>query len=246
MHPVIPLWVSLATIAANILIPIVAWVAFQRVARRSAKELVAPSFIFFALWVVVAFTLSTRGFFAGAAGSSVPRIVYAMVPLAIGYFAYLSLRSVRTVADQIPLHWIIGLQFYRALGVVFLVEWTLGALPGAFALPAGIGDIAIGLAAPFVAARVKAGAPRSRELAIRWNALGIADLVVAVTMGVTTTPGPLHLFALDNPNVAIIMMPLVLVPIIAVPFSILLHLIGLHRLVGRRALPAALGMRQVA
>ena len=246
MHPVIPLWVTLVTIAANIMIPIVAWVAFQRVARRSAKELVAPSFVFFALWVVVALTLSARGFFVGAAGTSVPRIVYALVPLSVGYIAYLSLRSVRAVADQIPLHWMIGLQFYRALGVVFLVEWTLGALPGAFALPAGIGDIAVGLAAPWVAARVKAGAPRSRELAILWNVLGIADLVVAVTMGVTTTPGPLHLFALDNPNVAIIMLPLVLVPIIAVPFSILLHLIGLHRLVGPRAHPVALGKRQAA
>jgi hypothetical protein len=246
MHPVIPFWVTLVTIAANVLIPLVAWFAFQRVARQSARALVAPSFVFFALWLVGAFALSARGFFAGAADTSVPRIVYALVPLAAGYISYLSLRSVRAVADQIPLHWMIGLQFYRALGVVFLVEWMLGALPGAFALPAGIGDIAVGLAAPWVAARVKAGAPRSRELAIRWNVLGIADLVVAVAMGVTTTPGPLHLFAHENPNVAIIMLPLVLVPIIAVPFSILLHLIGLHRLIGRRVQPVTLGMRQAA
>jgi hypothetical protein len=240
MHPVIPLWVTIVTISANIIIPFVAWIAFQRIARRSARELVAPSFIFFAAWTAVAFTLSARGFFLGAAGTAVPRIVYAMVPLAAGYTAYLTLRSVRTVADQVPMHWMIGLQFYRALGFVFLVEWSLGALPGAFALPAGIGDIAIGLAAPWVAARVKADAPRSRELAILWNVLGIADLVTAVAMGVTTTPGPLHLFALDNPNVAIIMLPLVLIPTIAVPFSILLHVIGLHRLAGHRAQPMAL------
>lgn len=245
MQPVVPLWVSIAIIAANIVVPIVAWVAFRKVARRSAKELVAPSFIFFALWVVAAFTLSVRGFFLGAGGTGVPRIVYALIPLSVGYIAYLSLRSVRAVADQIPLHWIIGLQLYRALGVVFLVEWMLGALPGAFALPAGIGDIAVGLATPWVAARVKAGAPRSRELAIRWNVFGIADLVVAVTLGVTTTPGPLHLFAVDNPNIAITMMPLVLVPIVAVPFSLLLHFIGLHRLIGRPQ-PVALGFSKAA
>jgi hypothetical protein len=188
--------------------------------------------VFFALWVIIAFTLSIRGFFVSSA-VAVPRIAYAFLPLAVGYLAYRLLRSVRTVVDEIPMHSMIGLQFYRALGVVFLVEWMLGALPGAFALPAGIGDIAIGLSAPWMAARVRAGAPRAREMAILWNVLGIADLMVAVTMGVTTTPGPLHLFALDNPNVAIIMMPLVLVPIIAVPFSLLLHFIGLHRLMGR-------------
>jgi hypothetical protein len=245
MHPVIPLWVTIPIVAANIIVPIVAWLAFQSVARRSARELVVPSFVFFALWVVVAFTLTARGFFAGSPSDSVPRIAFALVPLTIGYLAYLSLRSVRTVADQIPLHSMIGLQLYRALGIVFLVEWMLGALPGAFALPAGIGDIAVGLAAPFLAARVKAGVPGARKSAILWNVFGIADLVVAVTMGVTTTPGPLHLFAIDNPNYAIIMMPLALVPVIAVPFSILLHLIVLHRLVGR-AQPVAFGFSKAA
>ncbi|HEV7704604.1 MAG TPA: hypothetical protein VGO46_09940 [Gemmatimonadaceae bacterium] len=245
MHPVIPLWVTIVTTAANIIVPAVGWLAFRRVARRSAPTLVAPSFVFFALWVAVAFTLSARGFFLGTPDTSVPRIAFAFVPLAAGYLAYLSLRSVRAVVDQIPLHSMIGLQFYRALGFVFLVEWTLGALPGAFALPAGIGDIAIGLAAPWVAARVKSGAPRSRELAILWNVLGIADLAVAVTTGVLSTPGPLHLLALDNPNFGIIMLPLVLIPTIAVPFSILLHLIGLHRLVGR-VQPMALGFSKAA
>ena len=246
MHPIIPLWVTLVTVAANIIIPIAAWLAFQRVARRSARALVAPSFIFFALWVVLAFTLAARGFFLGTPATSVPRIAYAMVPLVVGYVAYLSLRSVREVADRVPLHSMIGLQLYRALGFVFLVEWSLGALPGAFALPAGIGDIAIGLAAPWIAAHLKSDAPRSRELALLWNVLGIVDLGTAVALGVTTTPGPLHLFALDNPNVAIIMFPLVLIPTIAVPFSILLHLIGLHRLVGRHAQPVALGYSRAA
>jgi hypothetical protein len=232
MHPVIPLWVTIPVVAVNVAEPVVAWLVFQRIARRSARELVAPSFVFFALWLVVAFTLSTRGFFVSSA-AAVPRIAYALLPLAAGYLGFRLLRSVRTVVDQIPLHSMIGLQLYRALGVVFLVEWMLGALPGAFALPAGIGDIAIGLTAPLVAARVRAGAPRAREAAILWNVLGVADLLVAVTMGVTTTPGPLHLFALDNPNFAITMMPLVLVPTIAVPFSLLLHFIGLHRLMGQ-------------
>lgn len=245
MHPVIPLWVTIPIVVDNIAVPVLAWLVFQRIARRSAPELVAPSFVFFALWLIVGFALSLRGFFASSDVVAVPRIVYALIPLTIGYLAYGLLRSVRTVVDEIPMHWVIALQFYRVLGVVFLVEWMLGALPGAFALPAGIGDIAIGLSAPFVAARVRAGAARAREAAIVWNLLGIGDLMVAVTMGVTTTPGPLHLFALDNPNVAISMMPLVLVPIVAVPFSLLLHFIGLHRLIGR-AQPVALEFSKAA
>ena len=121
----------------------------------------------------------------------------------------------------------------------------LGGLPAAFALPTGIGDLAIGLTAPFVAARVRDGAPRARETAILWNVLGIADLVVAVTLGTLTTPGPLHVAALGAPSVGIISMPLVLITSIAVPFSLLIHLIGLHRLTGR-AQPATLGLSKAA
>lgn len=231
MQPAVPLWITIPVVATNIAIPVVAWLAFRRVARHSARALVAPSFLIVAVWLIAAFTLSARGSLAGS--ESVPRIAYAVIPLAVGYLGYLMLRSARAVVDEIPLQWMIGLQLYRALGVVFLVEWILGALPGAFALPAGIADVAIGLAAPFVAARVRDGAPRAREMAIRWNVLGIADLVVAVTMGVLTTPGPLHLPALGAPSAGIITLPLVLIPTIAVPFSLLLHFIGLHRLAAR-------------
>jgi len=228
-----PLWVKLIVIAAAITVPVLGWLVFQRFARRSAAELIVPSAIFIGLWLALAFTLSARGFFSGGSATSVPPIAWALLPLAIGYLAFLASRSVRSVFDEIPLHWMIGVQLYRALGVVFLVEWSLGVLPGAFALPAGIGDMAIGLAAPLVAMRLKRGASNARSGAILWNVLGIADLVVAVTMGVLTAPGPLHRLALDTPNNAIAMLPLVLVPTIAVPFSLLLHFISLHRLIGR-------------
>jgi hypothetical protein len=241
MHPVTPLWITMLTVSANIVVPALVWRAFRKIAQRSAPRLIAPGLVFFAAWVTTALALATRGFFAPSASLAVPHIAWALLPLAAGYVTYLTVRPVREVADRIPLDWMIGVQIYRALGVVFLVEWTLGALPGVFALPAGIGDIAIGVTAPWVAARVRARAPHAQEAAVLWNILGVADLVVAVGTGVLTAPGALHFLSPDAPNVAITMMPLVLVPTIAVPLSILLHLIGLHRLVGRGQ-PTALGL----
>ena len=239
MQPSIPLWVTLVTTVESLLIPVVGWLVFQRYARRTARALIAPSAIFVALWTVLAYTLGARGFFSALRPGSMPAIAYAFLPLAIGYLGFLTIRSARAAIDQIPLDWVIGFQLYRTLGVVFLVEWMLGALPGTFALPAGIGDVAIGLTAPFVAARLKRGAPNARELAILWNVLGIADLVTAVSTAVLSTPGPLHVLAVDSSSRALTMLPLVLVPTIAVPFSILLHLISLHRLIGRVQAPLA-------
>ncbi|HEY2896545.1 MAG TPA: hypothetical protein VGJ12_05365 [Gemmatimonadaceae bacterium] len=239
MQPTFPLWVKLLVISASLVVPVLALLVFQRFARKHARNLVVPSAVFIGVWLALAFALAIRGFFARGGADLVPPIAYAILPLIIGYLAFLTIPSLRAVVDEIPPHWMIGLQLYRAAGVVFLAEWMLGALPGSFALPAGIGDVSIGLAAPMVASLVKRGSPHARGAAILWNVLGLADLVVAVTMGVLTSPGPLHRLALDAPNVAITMLPLVLVPIIAVPFSILLHLISLHRLIGRVQAPLA-------
>ena len=245
MYPPIPLWVTLIVIGTSIVVPVLAWVTFAQHARRSARQLVVPSALFVGLWLVLAFTLAARGFFAGGGSDAVPRIAYSVLPLIIGYLAYLTIPSVRAVADEIPLDRMIGFQVYRAAGFVFLVEWMLGALPGSFALPAGLGDMAIGLSAPLVASLVRRDAPSARGAAILWNVLGIADLVVAVTMGFLTSPGPLHQPALGATNFAVTMMPLVLIPTIPVPLSIVAHLVDLHRL-SRRAQPAALGLSRAA
>jgi hypothetical protein len=53
-----------------------------------------------------------------------------------------------------------------------------------FALPAGLGDIAAGIAAPLVARRLAQGT--GRRAALWFNAFGMTDLVVALTLGALT------------------------------------------------------------
>jgi hypothetical protein len=68
----------------------------------------------------------------------------------------------------------------RVVGVTFLLVMAQGHLPAIFALPAGLGDIAAGLAAPFVARRLAHG---GRARAVWFNLFGLLDLVVALTIG---------------------------------------------------------------
>jgi hypothetical protein len=141
--------------------------------------------------------------------------------------------------DALPVRALISVQFYRVAGVVFLVGWAIGRIPAIFAVPAGVGDIAVGLAAPFVAARVGDGSERSRKLAVWWNIEGIADLVLAVALGAATSPTPVWPTLLGHPNPLISRLPLVLIPVFAVPLSILLHVVTLRRLSPERV-PAPL------
>ncbi len=113
----------------------------------------------------------------------------------------------------------------RVIGVVFLVVLALGHLPAVFALPAGLGDIAIGVAAPFVARRLARGG--GRRAAVRFNVLGIVDLVVAAGTALLVGYGVLDV----TPNTdALRLLPLALVPTAAVPLAIALHVVSLTRL----------------
>ena len=181
-------------------------------------------------WFIVAVVTSLAGSY-GAAARRVPTIQYGLlIPILVGLLLFWQWPLLRRVLAIVPNDWIVGIQFYRTLGVSFLILYAVGRLPGLFALPAGLGDVSVGLLAPLVAsayARSSDGTARRVRL---WNLLGIADLVIAVTTGFLTSPSPLQLAAFDLPNVLITIFPLVLIPVYMVPLSVLLHFASLHQL----------------
>ncbi|HEY6293558.1 MAG TPA: hypothetical protein VI455_18550 [Terriglobia bacterium] len=110
-------------------------------------------------------------------------------------------------------------QAWRILGFVFLVLQTYGILPGVSALPAGWGDIAIGVTAIPVA--MKLASPDHRRGFILWQVLGISDLVTAVTLG--TTAGLIN--PMGIPTTPMTVLPMSLIPTFGVPLFAILHII---------------------
>jgi len=172
-----------------------------------------------AVWLVGMFLLGAANVFRNDVLP--PRVPMALVStLLLGYLLLLS-RTFCSIVAAVPQHWLIGIQTFRVLGGVFLVRYYAGELPGLFALPAGIGDVATGLLALFVAYAWYSGKPYARGAAIAWNLFGMADLVNAVVLGTLTGGGA-----------GGIGFPIVLIPVYAVPRAFLIHsysLIGLLR-----------------
>ncbi len=80
-----------------------------------------------------------------------PTIQYGiLLPILIGAMMIWRSETTKRVIAAVPQNWLVGVQFYRALGAIFLLLYTAGKLPGLFAWPAAVGDIAIGLSAPVV------------------------------------------------------------------------------------------------
>jgi hypothetical protein len=187
--------------------------------------------VYVAGWFTLVVVAARAGVFESTPDTTVPVIGLGIVaPVLLGC-VLLALPEFRERLERIPLHWLVGVQAYRVVGGLFLVAHAQGDLPAEFALPAGIGDVLVGLAAPFVARRLaKAGPERARTSVLIWCWLGLADLVVAVACGLLTAPSALQQLALDAPNAAITSYPLVIIPTFAVPVSILLHVYVIVRL----------------
>ena len=180
-----------------------------------------------AVWLTGMFLLGAADVFRNDALP--PRIPLALgATLIAGYLLLLS-PTFRRIVAAVPQHWLIGIQTFRILGSVWLVRYFAGQLPGLFALPAAIGDVATGLLAPFVAYAWYSGKPYARGIAIAWTLFGMADLVNAVVLGGLTNGGGGIVF------------PTVLIPVYGVPRSFLIHtysLIGLLRKTAQQPTPA--------
>jgi hypothetical protein len=182
-------------------------------------------------WMAVAQYLGAANAYFAITETAVPTVLLGLlIPLAVAAIALWQSESIASLVSAIPLHWLVAAQVYRIGGGIFLVLWADGRLPWQFALPAGIGDVTTGIVAVVVAAQSAQNAIGARMATYAWCLFGIADLVVALTMGAMTSPGRVHLLALDAPNLLISSYPLVMVPTFAVPLALMLHGLVLWRL----------------
>ena len=129
------------------------------------------------------------------------------------------------VSEQLCQKWLVGLQLFRAIGGVFLLEMTRGNIPGIFAYPAGIGDLVVALIALLVLVRFR-GETRIAGWAIKLViAVGIADFLSAFFFGFGSSPTPAQIFFPDPPN-RVIFFPTGMIPLFLVPTAIFFHVLS--------------------
>jgi len=159
-----------------------------------------------------------------------PSLLFALV--------YVASRRARAFALGLDLRFLTALQSWRVLGVGFLFLYAHGLLPAQFAYPAGIGDLLVGLAAPFVLLAMIQGRMGWERQVLALNLAGTIDFLVAVGTGVLSASGPLGLLAGEVTTDIMQSLPLSLIPTFAVPLFIIMHIISflqLAKLRGERA-----------
>ena len=213
--------------------------------RTRAALLAAGAAIALGGWFTASAVIAGHGWYHARLGHGVPWMPIAV----IGFFgALLALSRIPVVARALAAPGMESrLELPHAFRVVegsaFLVLMGLGHLPALFALPAGVGDIAAGIAAPLVAVGLARGGGRR---AARWhNAFGLTDLVVALTLGTLTG---FQLVNVSPPGTLISELPIALIPTAAGPLLFALHITSVLALARapRTPRPAAAPLAHVA
>jgi hypothetical protein len=232
-----PAYLWAITLAGVIGIPATACYVLYRGAEqaglgtRRAALLAGASALLFGGWFAASAVIAGHGWYHTKIGHGVP-----WLPIAVaGFFATLialsRIRVVRRVlaadgmASRLELP-----HTFRLAGIALLLTMALGHLPALFALPAGLGDMAAGLAAPLVARQVSRGS--GRRTALWWNAFGIADLVLALILGAVTA---YQLVKITPSGAPISELPLALIPTAVVPLLLVLHIASVRTLAARPA-----------
>ena len=208
--------------------------------RLSAKLGVAVGL---ALWLAIAWVLGVSGVMSvDAAQPFRPVLLSILVPLAVFLAAYAGSERFRDFVMSWDIRVLTMVQHWRVLGFTFLMLYAHGVLPGLFAWPAGLGDVAIGVSAPLVV-HAMARRPdfvRSRAF-ISFHVLGILDFVAAGATATFASGAFPSLHAGPLTSAPMEVWPLSLFPSFIVPIFLILHLAALFqvRALRRQEAPAS-------
>lgn len=142
-------------------------------------------------------------------------------------YAYFRVGALRAWVDALDLRSLALVHVSRIVGLYFLLLFRDGKLPYAFAVPAGLGEVAVA-AAVLPLAFAPFGEERRLRLLTIWNVAGLVDLLLIILSAVRIgAENPFQLRALR-------MLPLSLLPALLVPLIAATHVVLFVRLARAR------------
>ena len=178
-------------------------------------------------WGALLVAVSATHVFEQASEPGVPTVAFGVAPpLIIGLLGWSLMPGLRRSLMQIPTSVLTALNIGRVLGVFFIILQYQGRLSAPFAPSAGWGDVATGLLAIPLSILLFQMNGRPSGYARAWNAFGVLDLLVAVGLGIASSPDASFRIFDAAPGTAVMgTLPWVLIPTVLVPFYLAIHLI---------------------
>lgn len=175
------------------------------------------------LWLLVAIVVGASGVYYGVPTPVIGATNGLLVALTLVTIYFVG--SIRAWVMEVDLRWLVLYHVVRFVGIAFLLLNASGRIPGAFAVPAGWGDIAVAVTALGIALWALPIASRTQWwLVLLWNVFGMLDILYVLRTGVglgLADPGQM---------VWITAFPWSLIPTFIVPLVLVTHVLIFVRL----------------
>jgi 4-amino-4-deoxy-L-arabinose transferase-like glycosyltransferase len=207
-------------------------VEFEEVDIRGSR----PAIVLSSVWMVLQSAIALSGFYL-ITNTIPPHFILAIAPPVILIAGLFLTEAGRRFVDRMDLKWCILLHIIR-----IFVEATLYWLflykqvPALMTFEAGNLDILAGLTVPFVWWAFNTERIGRRGLLI-WNALCLLSVLNALARAMLSAPFRFQRFAFEQPTIAILHFPFVLLPAFIVPVVLLCHFAVFRKLTSSMSLP---------
>jgi len=174
----------------------------------------------------IAYFIGTSGLLTNIGLTMVPPIaITVLIPVLVFLGFYIASTRFRDFVLAQDIRLLTALQLWRVVGFAFLALYAFSILPGLFAWPAGLGDVAIGLSAAFVITKIDRDPNYVFSKGFtRFQFLGMLDFVGALATAALTSGAFSQLTPNGLTSAALDVWPLNLFPSFIVPAFIILHL----------------------
>jgi hypothetical protein len=204
---------------------LVALILFGLAVRGSRSALVGST-----LWMFLQSGMAVSGFYL-ITKTLPPHFAIAAVPPLLFIAALFGSRAGRRFIDAMDLKWCVLLHSIRILVEVNLYWlFILKQVPVQMTFEGGNLDILVGLTAPLIWWAFSRKSIGRRGLLL-WNTIALLSVLNALTRAVLSAPFRFQQFAFDQPTVAILGFPFVLLPAFIVPAVLLCHLATFRKLI---------------
>lgn len=199
-------------------------VFFARAAKWSKKV-----FLVLISMALIQSLMGVTGFYQQT-GAIPPRFLLLIGPSLLIIGGLFLTRGGKTFIDSLDFRSLTVLHIVRIpVELVLFYLFVEKMIPAAMTFDGVNFDIASGLSVPF-ALSLSIGKPLHRKILLVWNFVCLLLLLNIVTIAILSAPTPFQQIAFDQPNIAVLFFPYVLLPAVIVPLVLLSHFAAIRQL----------------
>ncbi len=208
---------------------IAAVVLFYAATTHSGKVL-----LLFLAWIIVQSAIALTGFYTNTDVLPPRFLLLVLPPLLFTVLLFVTSRG-RRMLDSLNVRLLVLLHIIRIpVEIVLFGLFLEKQVPELMTFSGRNFDIVAGITAPLVYYFGYVKNRLHRRVLLAWNIAGLALLLNIVIHAVLSVPTPFQQLAFDQPNIAILYFPFMLLPGLLVPLVLLCHLVTLRSLLKRK------------